>query len=861
MSRLKTILFWAFLGGAIALGILAYLNLKNNKRPQLNALSLLPDSCLVYLHCSDFSALSTRINERSLIADKLKLFEEVNILCSTLQDFDSLITNQEDLKKQLDKTVFHFAYYEAPKAWLLTFNIRQLGEQEAVKDLLSEVLHLQKNNESVFSFQLKGQSYFLSASDGVVLVSDQATQITKALSGKHPKFESSRAYLEFKSTLNEGALSIYIHHSLYRESAARKYLNLCPAFEGGRSAGAIEILPSQLKMNGYASPDSSDLLAALLNQETQPSDELMPLLPASTIWFRAYGFSEYGALGAQPSEPERYEEFWSAQNQRALFNLEREFYGNVGHHLLDMDLGIPGTAIGCVAVEDSAKALEHLKLLADTLLSESVPAIVELHNDLALFAPYSEVTFRYAALLGQHLYYSASYAELNELLVALKNGDLLSQNESFSLYKKQHFSDDYNYLLYCSPEQFKGRSPHFNFKKPPGDKSFENFRHLSLSLTQEKTQFKFRFHLLNESEKRTREQNVLWTLQLDTLSKSSAWPFINHNNGENELLVQDENNVLYLINAKGTVLWKKQVGEKIMSPIYLVDIYKKNKFQILFNGKRQLHLIDRNGNYVEKYPVKLPAEASNALRVFDYDDDKEYRLIIACTNKMIYNYTIHGEKQEKFSVVKTDDEVNLPVQYINVGASDYLVALDREGKIYTFSRKGLGRIGLRNRTVANCQGFYTDAANSVANTRIIYVDDKNGLINKISFDDKKEISKLVSNIENAQTVFTEFDDNRSMDLLLAKERDIYAFDFSGNLLFEKSVPFDVKAANLYSDESHSVVYALSENEDQLVLFDLQKQSSKILKATCMPLVTNLFNDNKKYLILTQGNKISCVLFN
>ncbi len=862
VTRFKTIFFWTFVAAAIGFGVYAYLGLKNNKRPQLNALSVLPDSCLVYLNSSDFSELNIRINERSLIADKLKLFKEVKQLCLTLQLFDSLASSNEGIKNELDKNLIHFAYYEKPATWLLTFNIRQLGKQDAVESELEDLFHSRKSGDNLQEFKLSGSTLFLTLSDGVVLLTNQRNMIGKALNAKMRKFETSLPYANFKSTLNEhNVLSVYVNQSLYRQSEARKQLDLCPAIERGSSAGAIEILPSQLKINGFAIPDSTDLMASLLNQEAQESEDLISLLPATSIWFRAYGFNSFEKLRGQTRSSDSQNEFWKRKNQQALFNLEKEFYNNTGNHVLDIDLGVPGNAVGCVAVQDSVKAQEHLKLLADSTHAETNPAIFEISETSKLYWPYSEVDFKYVVRIGNHLYFSGSYAELSEAVSALKNGDLLATNESFLLYKKQYFADEYNYLLYCSPEQFKGRSDYFNFHKETGERSFENFRHLSLSLAQEKGQFKFRFHLLNESEKRTKEQNILWTLQLDTLCKSSAWPFVNHTTGENELVVQDENNALYLINAKGTVLWKKQLEEKILSPIYTVDIYKNKKYQMLFNGKRHLHLIDRNGNYVEKYPVKLAADASSPLALFDYDLDKEYRLFIACANKTIYNYSIHGEKQEKFVPVKTEDEVTLPIQYLKVGASDYLVALDKEGKIYTFSRKGAGRIGLRNRTVANCTIFYTDAANSVSNTRLIYVDDKNGIVSKIFFDDKKEISKLVSDIENASVVFTEFDDNRSMDLLLAKGRDVFAFDFSGNLLFEKSAPFDLKVAHFFGDESHSVVYALDEAEEQLILFDLQKQNSKILKANSMPLVSNLFNDNKKYLILNQGNKLSCILLN
>ena len=50
----------------------------------------------------------------------------------------------------------------------------------------------------------------------------------------------------------------------------------------------------------------------------------------------------------------------------------------------------------------------------------------------------------------------------------------------------------------------------------------------------------------------------------------------------------------------------------------MMDYYKNGKLQLLFAGRDYMHLIDRNGNYVDKYPVKMRTPASNTLALFDY---------------------------------------------------------------------------------------------------------------------------------------------------------------------------------------------------------------------------------------------------
>ena len=118
--------------------------------------------------------------------------------------------------------------------------------------------------------------------------------------------------------------------------------------------------------------------------------------------------------------------------------------------------------------------------------------------------------------------------------------------------------------------------------------------------------------------------------------------FTNHTTGAKEIFIQDLKNNTYLINAAGRVIWKVPLNERIIGNIYMIDYFRNGKYQLLFSGKNYLHLLDRNGNYVERYPVKLRSPATNSLAIFDYDNNLNYRLFIAGEDKMIYSYDKTG---------------------------------------------------------------------------------------------------------------------------------------------------------------------------------------------------------------------------
>lgn len=867
MSRFKTIAFWIFVVLALGTGVYAYFNLKNNKKPQLEALSVIPDECLFYLNTKDFFELNKKVNSQSLIADKLKLFGEVDLICTSLSSFDSLCTANETIEEIIKNNIIHLAGYKEKKGWLAAFNIKQLGEQNAVAEHLSRILKATKSKADIYSFQLNKLPLYFNLNEGVATISNRQELIITSLNSRTKKLYLNPAFVNFKNTLTENSLlTIYVDHARYAESNSASHLNLSYACKKGYSAGAIDFQPSQIKVNGFIEPAEDELLALFREQKPQETSDALAALPLNTRFFKAFGFSSYQDLKDGFPLTRVHIKYWMKANERGLYNVENDFTENLVNHIVEFETNYQQAKFICAQVNDTLKASENLKFMSDSLLKKDSLIVYRLNdsieNPLQLFVALSKNTTNYAIVYQSHIFFADKSEHLFQLAKDLKNGNLFLKDESFVAYKNQNFPDEFNYLLYASPNQMLEEIPSFfNFKNNSPENPFSNFKHFSFSVNANGKNLKFRLHLMNEPENHSKEQNVLWTLNLEAPSSLPAAGFVNHITGENEIVIQDDNNLLYLVNAKGTVLWRKQLTEKIISAIYTVDIYKKNKYQLLFNTKNHLHLIDRNGNYVEQYPVKLPAEASSELSLFDYDTNKDYRLLIACKNKSIYNYSIHGQLLDGFGTVKTDDEVVLPVQYVKVGPSDYLVALDVEGKIYTFSRRGAGRIGLRNRTISNCPAFYVDPGNSVASTYLVYVDDKSGLLNKISFEDKKEIVRLHSELENADVRFSLVDENRSMDVIVTKNNLLQAYSFSGNLIVEKSSEAMLGKSGFYGDESHSLFYTLHSDSNALTVFDQVNSTHKTLEATALPLVSNLFKDNKKYLIVTNGARLSCVLLN
>ncbi len=191
------------------------------------------------------------------------------------------------------------------------------------------------------------------------------------------------------------------------------------------------------------------------------------------------------------------------------------------------------------------------------------------------------------------------------------------------------------------------------------------------------------------------ESTTEWETLLDTTAGIKPFFFTNHNTGAKEIFIQDIKNNAYLINAAGRVLWKVPLKEKINGTIYMIDYFRNGKYQLLFSGRNNLHLIDRNGNYVERYPVRLRSPATNSLALFDYDNNNNYRLVIAGEDKLIYTYDRTGSVVKGWEPFRTAGYVTAEAGFYKVSGKDYLVVAD-ESSIYFLDRSGKIRLRLND---------------------------------------------------------------------------------------------------------------------------------------------------------------------
>jgi len=183
----------------------------------------------------------------------------------------------------------------------------------------------------------------------------------------------------------------------------------------------------------------------------------------------------------------------------------------------------------------------------------------------------------------------------------------------------------------------------------------------------------------------------LFTLELDTDLAIDPQFVKNHRTNKQEIVVQDQNNFLYLISTDGKVLWKKHLNGRIRGSIKQVDIYKNGRLQLAFCTNNQFLILDRNGKEVPPFNKTFKGGNLNPLAVFDYEGNKNYRFVVT-QGKKVFMYNNKANIVDGFTYTLAQSPIISEPKHFRVSHKDYLVFRLENGNIKILHRAGGERL-------------------------------------------------------------------------------------------------------------------------------------------------------------------------
>lgn len=865
---IKKIAFYVFIVAALAAAVWGYLRLKESKEPNISVLEHIPSNSIFLIETKNCSELVSQLTRQNLIWNSLLSNESMLVGQNGIRYLDSLVNSKPEIADVIADNSVYWSFVKQGNATehLLLFKVKEKNNEDLFINFFKSTFTKDAEISSfeAFYFTNNKQKWLLSYKDGIVYLSSDLGLLQNCLElKKEESMASNKPYLNLLKLNGEQKTQVYINHNFTNLLSKNLFTQ--------QSLFTAEVQLNEITLTGFTNTDSLSLLNCLKNQNSE-SISGFEHLPDNPVFMQGVTLSDvslfYKNVNRELSKElvELNENAWDVLNDSALYNIKKESFDNIDHEILSANYVLNDIVNQVISlkIKDTEKSEAFLKLLSDSILNEGETKIYKLNTKLAQVFSFSnqDLKFQYAYLYDNYLMLFSHKSLVSFFQQSYSSSQLLGKNKAFMTYANDNLVLDCNYLYYENSESIKKYNLNSFINSEELWKSENATAQLSLTVKNLKNSLQVRInasHVQQQTNDSNANSNTLWTFTADSVVNGKANLFKNHLTQENELCFQDSAKQVYLINSTGNLIWKKKISETIQSDIYTVDVFKNGKFQLLFNTKNFLHLIDRNGNEVQGFPVKLPAKVTSNLTLLDYEGNKDYRLFIACADKRIYNFSLYGVKTEGFIPVKTDAIVTLPIKFVHVGASDYLVTADVEGKIYGFSRKGEGRIDFKNKAIENLSHLYVLAGNNLVNTKLIYVDDKNNLLNKISFSDNKEVVKIGDDLNGFHTSFALVNDDSQSDMMIYGNGALYGYDlFTSKLVeyFNELAVYD--DAQVVETSEHNWLLGFDKAGQKIdVIHTNGKLATSLVGATQKPLACNLYKNGKTYIVLVNGNKITC----
>ncbi len=242
-----------------------------------------------------------------------------------------------------------------------------------------------------------------------------------------------------------------------------------------------------------------------------------------------------------------------------------------------------------------------------------------------------------------------------------------------------------------------------------------------------------------EKEIKNNTTSPLFTIQLDSDIATNPQFVTNHRTRKKEIVVQDQDNNLYLISTKGKVLWKKQLEGRIQGKIEQVDLYKNKRLQLAFTTDNQFIILDRNGKEVPPFNKSFEGGNLNPLAVFDYANNKNYRFVVTQGNK-VRMYNSKGQIVDGFKYTSAGSAIIKVPKHFRIGSKDYLVFVEELGKINILNRVGQTRIKVSDKITFsdNSVYLYKNKFSVTDESGTLFQIDEKGKLTKTNFNLNKD---------------------------------------------------------------------------------------------------------------------------
>ncbi|MEZ4803668.1 MAG: ribonuclease HII [Gelidibacter sp.] len=515
-----------------------------------------------------------------------------------------------------------------------------------------------------------------------------------------------------------------------------------------------DLSQDQLVFNGITKAvDSAKSLINVFRNTTAQENKLSQICPQDVDGFLSFTFNNYKVFSENLSKFKKRDSIAPT----SLFDTASE--------------------IGVIDRGNEQAIIVHsldATAMGDLLLTQNA---IETYREVAIF-PYDHpelfkdyfspfISYKNAssyANIDDFFVFTDSDALMKDIISSYQNSATLSETSAFKSIMEQ-MSDESSLFVYANAESLNHLLD-TNFSEEKNLK-IDAFRASGIQFIQD-TDFDHVNIVIKKNKGKTVANSVSEDINvaLDDDLLTDPQLVNNHTNNQMEIVVQDVKNNFYLISNDGKVLWKKQLEGKVLGKVEQIDMYKNGRLQLVFATSNRVYVLDRNGKDVSPFPLKFNDNITQPLSVFDYDNKRDYRLMVTQGSSTLM-YDGQGKIVSGFTFKKAQSNINSQPKHFRIGRKDYIVFVQGH-ELEILDRTGKTRVNVKNNISFSNNDVYLYDNKFTATTDkgdLIQIDE-NGKMNSLDLNlgekhamtaTSKTLVTLSDNILNIKTHKIEMD--------------------------------------------------------------------------------------------------------
>ncbi|UTW67182.1 hypothetical protein KFE94_03450 [bacterium SCSIO 12643] len=869
--------------------------IKSSHLPEKDIYTYVPQNAYVIIEVEKPSKQWKDILSNNIIWDELLTFDQIQNLEFQINTLDSAFAQNSKITSP-DQLILSFVSDSLDQnAVVFQSKISSVVTTDILFESISKVLNGHKKvlvSENQMELETDYGILYILYSDQILTISRQKSildEIQRQVANNQSLLSDSLFVSVKKTSSKNSNLRVLIQPNIlfqqttpWTNGRTQAHISTLPTISNWIELDS-DIKPDEISLNGFATASGTqDIWLSLFKNQDPITPRVIEFLPDRTAFLMHYGFSDYQKLRIEYIQNKtltsgyNYNDVIHTWDTTYDISIQTDFLNWIDNEIA-LIIAEPdrfdysNDIMLWVSSNDSRATFDFLKHISTKIATKKDQEIqiINYRNyqivqldipdfiQMTLGDPFKDLQENYFTQIDDYIVFANSPGTLQWTIDKIEKGLTLENDPHYENYTHR-ISNESNIYIYSNIAQSTNIYAHLLNSKLKSEidthrEWIQKFQVFSTQISYESDDLYYVNGYFKYNPIYKKESNSLWETPLQFTSNFKPRFVKNHYTQATEIFTQDTNNIIYLIDNKGNILWSRQIDETIISTVKQIDALKNGKLQLAFNTSSQLYIIDRNGHDLKHFPIKLPAPASAPVTIADYDNNLNYRFLVPCSDQNIYNYDIKGNLITGWIYKKNGSTINHPLQHIKIKGKDYIIASYNDGHVKALDRRGNIRINLQSKFNFDLIGApYVQVSSELENSYILGVTQRNEIV-KIDLSDQKTRLFSVSQDSINSVSFKNVDDDGSIEIIFTSPDYISAFKTDGNQVFEFKTESTTsyKASVYYFGQQHYIGYSsFKDNRIYLSDFDGNIIRSFPLKGASPFSISDINNDGRFNVVTT-----------